>query len=490
MALTYNEAQLVKSTIPFLKEHGESISHTVYNTLIEKHPELNNTLNLIHLKDGRLARALTVVILRFASSINHISELIPKLERICNKHCTLGIQPEHYDILGDLLIETFEDSMGPQMTSEMKVAWTKAYRILSHMMIGREKIIYRDFERYKWVGWRKFTLDRKVCEADGLYSLYLVPNDDIQLPKFLPGQYISVRLFVPEVGYYQTRQYSLSDVPRAGDYYRITLKRVRAHGPDHARGMLSNILIDRLRTGEGIECSHPSGEFFVDTSVPTMIPMVLISAGSGVGPLMSILNAVTEGQPARHVTWIHGCRRDVPFNMRLAVIRRRCPLLQTAIFKTAPARGDVQGATYDFGCRADLRLVRPELLHAGHPSAEYYVCGPEPFMRTMIQQLVDMDVDPGRIKFELFSVGEMRLDSVGGYLPPSNATSAASSAASSITCPFSGMFLFLYPDSPVLPFAPTEWSPSAGVQGYPGLHWLPLWHKHCAIQSLGHTISV
>ncbi|KUI65187.1 Flavohemoprotein [Cytospora mali] len=426
MALTHHEAQLVKSTIPFLKEHGESISDTVYRTLIERHPELNNTLNLIHLKDGRLARALTVVILRFASSINHISELIPKLERVCNKHCSLGIQPEHYEILGGLIIETFDDAMGPLMTPEMKAAWTKAYRILSNMMIGRERIIYKDFERYNWGTWRKFVIDRKVCEADGLYSFYLVPKDGNPLPKFLPGQYISVRLFVPEVGYYQTRQYSMSDLPRAGDYYRITVKRVEAYTCSHDPGMLSTMLIDRVKTGEEIECSHPSGEFFVDTSIPISIPVILISAGSGVGPLVSILNAVTEGQPTRHVSWIHGCHEDVPFNTRLAVIKRRCPNLSTVIFKTAPTRGDIQGITYDFNCRVDLDMVPPSLLHTSHGSAEYYICGPEDFMKKIIQQLVDMGIDSTRIKCELFSVGEMRLDSVCGYMTPSNGTSLSS----------------------------------------------------------------
>lgn len=426
MALTCREAQLVKSTIPFLKEHGQSISDTVYNTLIKKHPELNNTLNLIHLQDGRLARALTVVILQFASSINNISELIPKLERVCNKHCSLGIRPEHYEILGGLIIETFKASMGPAMTPDMKAAWMKAYRVLSNMMIGRERIIYKDFDRYKWSTWRKFTVERKICEADGMFSFYLVPMDGVPLPKFFPGQYISVRLFVPEVGYYQTRQYSMSDLPRAGDYYRITVKKLEAHSPGHDPGMLSTMLIDRVKTGDQIECTHPSGEFYVDTTVPSSIPIVLISAGSGVAPLVAILNAVTEGQPSRHVSWIHGCHSDVPFNTRLTVIKRRCPNLHTTIFKTAPARGDIQGVTYDFNSRVDLRKVPPARLHASHGSAEYYICGPEDFMKTMIEQLTKMGVDSGRIKCELFNVGEMRLDSVTGYNTPTNGTSLCS----------------------------------------------------------------
>lgn len=408
MALTYKEAQLVKSTIPFLREHGETVSDIVYTNLMKRHPELNNTLNVIHLKDGRLARALTVVILRFASNINNVYELIPKLERICNKHCTLGIQPEHYELLGDLIIETFQDLMGPALTPDTKAAWIKAYRVLSHMLIGREKIIYKDFARYGWSTWRKFRVDRKVCEADDLYSFYLVPVDGLRLPKFFPGQYISVRMFVPEIGYHQTRQYSMSDSPRSGDYYRVTVKRAKGSSCFHDPGMVSNIMIDRLKTGEEIECSHPSGDFFLDTTVPSSVPVVLISAGGGVGPLVAILNAITEEQPTRHVSWIHGCRDDVPFNTRLTVLKRRCPNLQTCIFKTVIDRADAEGITYDHNSRVNLHKANPALLHTSNGSAEYYICGPEDFMKTMMQQLIDMGVDNKRIRTELFSVGEMK----------------------------------------------------------------------------------
>lgn len=418
MALTYKESQLVKATIPFLREHGEKISDIVYNNLISRHPDLNNTLNVIHLKDGRLARALTVVILRFASNINNISELIPKLERVCQKHCTLGIQPAHYEILGGLIIETFQDIMGPDMTPEMKAAWTKAYKVLSNMLVGREKHIYKEFDRFGWNSWRKFRVDRKVTEADDLHSFYLVPVDGLRLPKFMPGQYVSIRVFVQEIGYHQTRQYSLSDSPRSGDYYRITIKRERGKTCYHNPGMVSNLLIDRMRTGEEIEMSHPSGDFFLDTTVPASTPVVLLSAGGGVGPLVSILNAVTEEQPNRHVTWIHGCRDDLPFATRLTVLKRRCPNLKTVIFKTSILRGDIPGVTYDINSRCNLPKVDPQTLYTKHSGAEYYICGPEAFMKTMAAQLRDLGVDEKRIKCEFFSVGELKLDSVCGYITP------------------------------------------------------------------------
>lgn len=426
MALTYKESQLVKSTIPFLREHGESVSDIVYNTLIKRHPQLNNTLNLIHLKDGRLAQALTVVILRFASNINNVYELIPKLERISNKHCTLGIKPEHYPLLGEILIEAFQELMGPALTPEMAAAWAKAYKVLSNMLIGREKIIYKDFDRYGWPSWRKFRIEHKVREADDLWSFVLVPIDGKRLPKYFPGQYVSIRLFVPEVGYHQTRQYSMSDSCRGGDEYRITVKRAKSSTCYHDPGMVSSILIDKFKQDDELEVSHPSGDFYLDTTVPLGVPLVLISAGGGVSPLFAMLNAVLETQQQSRVSWIHGCRTDVPFGNKLITLKRRCPNLQTVIFKTQVEHGDIPGVTYDFNTRMNLHKVQPNLLHTGNTSVEYYICGPEDFMKTMMQQLVDMGVDAKRIRTQLFTVGEMKLETVCGYMTPTSNTPLSS----------------------------------------------------------------
>ena len=96
MALTYKQAQLVKSSIPALQERGETITTIFYENMLREHPELNDTFNRVNLVNGRQPRALCRVILGFASSINNISELIPRLERTCNEHCSLGVQPEHY----------------------------------------------------------------------------------------------------------------------------------------------------------------------------------------------------------------------------------------------------------------------------------------------------------------------------------------------------------------------------------------------------------
>ncbi|KAJ9133021.1 Flavohemoprotein [Pleurostoma richardsiae] len=411
MALTYQQSRIVRGTIPALREHGERITSIFYRNMLTEHPELNNYFNSVNQKNGRQPRALTAVILDFAANVNHISELIPKLERMCNKHCSLGIRPEHYEIVGRYLIAAFAEVLGPAMTPDALVAWNKAYWVLAKMLIGREAQLYRDFDR--WTGGRQFKVDRKVAETDEIYSFYLVPADKKRLPDFMPGQYVSVRIHVPDVGYVQSRQYSLSDAPRS-DYYRISIKRDQgtAYANSVAQsylnpGLVSNFLIDCVEAGDSVEVTHPAGEFFLDTNNSSSVPLVLISAGVGVAPMVSILNTVMETQPGRSVSWIHGSRSIIPFEDHVRQAKRRLPGLRTNVFKTHLADGDLVGVTYDYDFRVDLAKVDPDDLFLSHGGTEYYICGPEQFMLEMADYIKAQGVDVSRVKFELFSTGDM-----------------------------------------------------------------------------------
>lgn len=412
--LSYHQMRLVKATIPALREQGETITEIFYRNMLREHPELNNMFNSVNQANHRQPRALTSIILAFASAINYdISELIPKLERMCNKHCSLGIKPEHYEIVATYLIDAFSQVLGPAMTIETKTAWSKAYWILARMLIGREKQLYSAFG--PWTGWRPFRIDKKESETEDIVSFYLVPQDKkAPLPGFLPGQYISVQVSLPAVGYLQSRQFSLSDAPHE-NYYRITVKKESgnqrpdsASGAYYPPGQMTNFLIDRLQPGDVVDVTHPAGEFFLDTNNwSTSVPVVLISAGVGVAPMVSMLNTMLDLQPMREVSWVHGARRMVPFYNHIREAKRKMPNLRTNIFKTHLADGDMAGVTYDYDARVDLAKVEREDLFLGHGGTEYYICGPEQFMVEMADYLKMQGVDLHRMKFELFSTGDM-----------------------------------------------------------------------------------
>jgi nitric oxide dioxygenase len=410
MALTYQQSKLVRDTIPALREHGERITSIFYRNMLRDHPELHNYFNTVNQKNGRQPRALTAVILSFAANINHISELIPKFERMCNKHCSLGIKPEHYDIVGEYLIRAFGEVLGPAMTPPVEVAWTKAYWLLARMLIGREAQLYKDFE--SWASWRPFKIDRVMQESDDIHSFYIVPQDGKRLPRYHPGQYVSVRVKVPD-GYLQSRQYSLSDAYRP-ESYRFSVK--RDEGARYANsvaesyfhpGTVSNMLIDQFPAGSIIEVSHPAGEFFLDVDNNSAVPLVLISAGVGITPMIAIANTVAATQPTRPVSFIYGSRNQVPFDEHIQQLKKQLPNFGTKIFKTHLANSDLIGVTYDYDVRMDLAKVDKADLFLHHGGTEYYICGPEQFMVEVSNYLKTQDVPASRVKFELFSTGDL-----------------------------------------------------------------------------------
>lgn len=413
--LTYQQMRLVKATVPELREKGEQITTIFYENMLRAHPELNNYFNSVNQANHRQPRALTSVILAFASAINHdISELIPKFERMCNKHCSLGIKPEHYEIVGRYLISAFGEVLGQGpagMTPETAVAWDKAYWVLARMLIGRERQLYHDFG--PWKGWRPFRIARKESETDDMVSFYLEPQDrSSPLPGFLPGQYVSVQACIPSVGYFQSRQFSLSDAPRP-DYYRITVKRESGvqpvtRVPHYPTGVMTNYLIDTLSPGDVVDVTHPAGEFFLDAdSSGSSVPVVLISAGVGVSPMVAMLNTMMDSQPRREVSWVHGARRMVPFYNHVREAKKKMPNLRTNIFKTHLADGDLAGVNFDYDFRVDLAKVSPEDLFLRHGGTEYFICGPEQFMIEVADYLKTQGVELKRLKFELFSTGDM-----------------------------------------------------------------------------------
>lgn len=410
MALTFQEAKIVKGTIPALREHGEQLTSTFYKTMLHDHPELNSYFNNVNQATGRQPRALTALILQFATNINHISELIPKLERVCNKHCSLSIRPEHYEIVGKYLLQAFARILGSSMTPEVHAAWHKAYWILARMLIGREAQLYQQFE--KWTGYRKFRIDGKVSESDDIWSFRLIPVDGKRLPSFFPGQYVSVQVEAPALGYLQSRQYALSDSPKA-DHYRITVKRDFGSLYSNAvsncylnPGVVSNMLIDQLKNGDTVNVSHPAGEFYLDTNNPSSVPLVLISAGSGVAPLMSMLNSVVESQPYRQVSWIHCSRGRIPFESHIKQLEQRNPHLRAVLLQTDTASKRTTAIPGDRDLRIDLAKIERSNMFLDHGSTEYYVCGPEQFMAEMGEDLQAQGVSQSRVKFGFFSTGE------------------------------------------------------------------------------------
>lgn len=419
MGLTAAQIAIVKSTVPILKAHGNTITTTFYRSLLSEHPELKNIFSLRTQSTGAQQSALASSVLAYAQHIDNLEALLPAVEHIAQKHTSLSVAPEHYPIVGKYLVGAFQEVLGDALTPDVKNAWIAAYEQLAGIFVNREEQIYRELG--SWTSWRKFYITKKEPVCDGIFSFYLKPVDGRPLPPFSAGQYVSVRVPIDQLnGLLQSRQFSISIGPSESmEYYRITVKReadqplnisLRDDATGKVAGLVSNLLQDKYTVGNQVEVSPPRGEFTFDpTTSPASTPVVLLSAGVGATPLLSILDAILDSEyHDRRVYWIHGARNSaaVCYGDVIKAVTSQHLSIVRKLFLSQPRMGDVQGTNYDYKGRVNLpTLLEASVLPINDKTTEYFICGPEPWMVSLRSALLSTGVGLDRIHIELFGTG-------------------------------------------------------------------------------------
>lgn len=422
--LTDEQRRLISSSAPVLVPDvlGTKITKHMYDHMLAANPDLKNIFSHSKQATGKQAFALASSVHAYATHINNLTPILPVVERIAHKHASLHITPQMYGIVAKYLMAALDDVLGAAFTPELRDAWAAGYWALAYIFIDKERELY---EAAGWVGWRDFIVEKRVKESSDITSFYLRPKDGKPLRAYKPGQYISVQLTVEELGSKQSRQYSLSDSPTP-DHYRISVKRepgVTATTPSGEveptsawhPAFISNLLHDKVYEGSVVEVAYPFGEVVLDTSNPTA-PVVLLSAGIGLTPALSMLNTlVNKGvsvQERRPVTWIQGIRSptDHPFLAHVKAAAQAYPdQLRTAYFYSKP--GDATLAKGEYEGRVNLaQFIETEKLdgnesplYLGNSQAHYYTCGPVLFMADMRETLKKLGISEGRIHEEVFA---------------------------------------------------------------------------------------
>ncbi|ORY14708.1 globin-like protein [Clohesyomyces aquaticus] len=414
LTLTPEQVKIIKSTAPVLAAHGETITRLFYSNLLAANPSLKSIFNTTHQGTGRQPKALAGALYAYASNIDDLGKLSPAVELICHKHASLYIQPAAYELVGTNLLATMKEVLGDAATADIMGAWGAAYWQLADIMIGKEADLYESTGG--WTDWKDFKIAKKEKESEEITSFYLEPVDDSlkRLPKFKPGQYISLQIFVDELegGVYQARQYSLSDAP-GKNYLRISVKKEPGLEIGEAKSMthpghVSNILHDVKNIGDVVRVSHPFGDFFFEENEENKdSPIVLLSAGVGLTCLMSILNYLTEQKSTRPISWIHVARTSGvrAFKNHIDGLRASNKNLHTVLFDSEPMESEVQGQDYDIRGRLDLDRLSAAELFSSNEATRYFVCGPTQFMLDVEGKLKCLGVSADRINMELFGTG-------------------------------------------------------------------------------------
>ncbi|SFA70889.1 MULTISPECIES: NO-inducible flavohemoprotein [unclassified Bacillus (in: firmicutes)] len=391
--LNQKTIDIIKSTVPVLEIHGEKITSRFYEMMFTNHPELLNIFNHANQKQGRQQKALANTVYAAAKYIDQLEAIVPVVKQIAHKHRSLGIKPEHYPIVGKHLIMAIKDVLGDAATDEILQAWTDAYGVIADVFISVEAEMYDEAANQTggWEDFKYFIIDKKVTESDVITSFYLKPADGKELPPFQPGQYISIKLEIEGQEYTHIRQYSLSDIS-GKDYYRISVK--KEAGNNNPDGMVSNYLHNGLKEGERVLVSAPAGDFVLDTEKST--PVVLIGGGVGVTPMISMLNTIVEKQPERKVIFIQAAQNNKmhAFNNHVQEVANIHKNVSAHVFYDVVEAGDgaVQGYITAEWIKENALLEE----------ADYYFCGPVPFMRSLHQSLADLGIEQSNIHFEFF----------------------------------------------------------------------------------------
>ncbi|NNU84523.1 NO-inducible flavohemoprotein [Geobacillus sp. BMUD] len=399
--------EIVKSTVPILETHGEQITKRFYELMFSNHPELLNVFNHANQKQGRQQRALAAAVYAAARYIDQLDAILPVVRQIGHKHRSLGIKPEQYPIVGKHLLLAIKDVLGDAATDEVIAAWAEAYEAIAAIFIQVEKELY-DEAAAKFGGWRdfrRFIIAKKVKESDVITSFYLKPEDGKAISDYLPGQYVSVKLSIPGETYTHIRQYSLSDAPGKG-YYRISVKREAATA-DKPAGIVSNYLHDHVQEGDVLELSAPAGEFTLDLSKTT--PVVFISGGVGITPLLSMAHTLAIQQPNRPATFIHAAinGRVHAFDEELRMLAER-PSFCYHICYESPSDEDRRHPHFGKEGRIDLAWMQSVI---PVKNADFYFCGPVPFMKTVYHALQQWGVPEEHIHYEFFGpAGDLTKD--------------------------------------------------------------------------------
>ncbi|MEU7405411.1 MULTISPECIES: globin domain-containing protein [unclassified Streptomyces] len=384
---------VVAATLPVVGEHIEEIARRFYRRLFSEHPDLMdgvfNRGNQVH---GHQQQALAGSVAVFATALLETPERVPEqlLQRIAHKHASLGVRADQYQVVHDHLMWEIGDVLGDAVTDEVAAAWDEVYWLMANALINQERGLYSARGVRPETVWRDWRVVRRIKESDEVVTLVVRRVDDRLVKASLPGQYVTVRMRMPD-GTLQPRQYSLTRADD-GEHRQFSVKRVRGADGD-PDGEMSTLLHDSVKVGDVLTLSVPYGDVVLDDSRP----VVFACAGIGIAPMAGMLSHLVAAESALSVTVLHADHDEASFPLRRQVVNDVLALRNARMYlwyengsrSLEPVDGVFEGLM-------DPGAVEPA------QDAVYYLCGPLPFMQSVRGRLLDAGVAARDIRYEVF----------------------------------------------------------------------------------------
>ncbi len=297
-------------------------------------------------------------------------------------------------ILGAATVKVLPDLVAPSQAwlsrsaSMLPVGSSKANRVKDNAKLTEPPPVARSFEAH--------CVEVIDLTADTRALRFMV--DGAEPMRYLPGQYMSLTL--PIDGGTVYRSYTMSSSPTAGEVFEITVKRVEG-------GVASNWLCNNVAVDDRITMNGPHGHF---TCAPKpRAKMLLLSAGSGVTPMLSMARWVRDLDVATDVVYFHSAKTadDLMFGDEMDQLAADHPRFRQVLsFTRGKRKGHLSGRL----SLAQLQKAVPDYLERS-----VFVCGPEGFMATARQIMQESGFPMRRFFAESFG-GPASVSAQGGHV--------------------------------------------------------------------------
>ena len=372
--LTEQEKDIIKQTVPLLKEKGTEITSIFYPKMFKAHPELLNMFNQTNQKRGMQSSALAQAVMAAAVNIDNLSVIKPVIMPVAYKHCALQVYAEHYPIVGENLLKAIQDVTGLEEHDPVIQAWAKAYGVIADVFIQIEKEIY---DQMMWIGFKTFKITNIKQESEDIKS-FTVETEEYDFSEFTPGQYITVDVSSDKLPYRAKRHYSIV----SGEKNHLTFGVKRDVTTEH-EGEVSTILHDEIKEGDMINLAAPVGGFVLEN---TTEPQLFLGSGIGVTPLVAMYEAASAKGLDTQMVQVAENEQHLPFKDNFNSIASHYDNA-----KLYTHLKDKQGYIGTEELQAFL-ANKPEI----------YICGGTKFLQSMIEALKSLNYDMDRVHYETF----------------------------------------------------------------------------------------
>ncbi|HDD0269222.1 TPA: nitric oxide dioxygenase [Staphylococcus aureus] len=372
--LTEQEKDIIKQTVPLLKEKGTEITSIFYPKMFKAHPELLNMFNQTNQKRGMQSSALAQAVMAAAVNIDNLSVIKPVIMPVAYKHCALQVYAEHYPIVGENLLKAIQDMTGLEEHDPVIQAWAKAYGVIADVFIQIEKEIY---DQMMWIGFKPFKITNIKQESEDIKS-FTVETEEYDFSEFTPGQYITVDVSSDKLPYRAKRHYSIV----SGEKNHLTFGVKRDVTTEH-EGEVSTILHDEIKEGDMINLAAPVGGFVLEN---TTEPQLFLGSGIGVTPLVAMYEAASAKGLDTQMVQVAENEQHLPFKDNFNSI--------------ASHHDNAKLYTHLKDKQGYIGAEELQVFLANKP--EIYICGGTKFLQSMIEALKSLNYDMDRVHYETF----------------------------------------------------------------------------------------